>query len=160
MSLRKDVVSWGLIVLVATLIIAAAFLVLRPYMQPRVSLHLGDGVFTAQLARTSSERQKGLSGVTNLGETDAMLFVFDANGKPSVQMKNMQVPIDVVWLDANRKVVYIVTNVSPDSYPEEFSPKVEARYIVEVAAGTVDKKAITVGGTASFDLNQVQGVAW
>lgn len=159
MSLRKDAFSWGLIALIGALVVIAALFVAQPYLRPHVSLHMGDGVFNARLARTNSERQKGLSGVTHLGKTDAMLFVYEQDGKPGIWMKDMSIPIDIIWLNADKKVVYIVKNVSPDTYPEIFAPKeTTARYVVEVAAGTVDKQAIVVGRPAAFDLNEIQGV--
>lgn len=158
MSLRKDAYSWGLIGLVLLLVAIAAFFVIRPYMRPRVTMRLGDAVLTAQVARTDAEREKGLSGVTHLGKNDAMLFVFDGDGKPGMWMKDMKIPIDIIWLDADKKVVYIAKNVSPDTYPEVFTPKIDARYVVEVAAGTVEADNIAVNRTALFDLNQAKGV--
>lgn len=134
--------------------------VARPYMQPRVTLRLGGGVFNARLARTEAEREKGLAGVTKLGESDAMLFVFDKSGKPVMWMKDMKIPLDIIWLNTDKKVVYIVKNVTPDTYPRVFIPKNDARYVVEVAAGTIESDAIMVDQVAAFDLTQIQGVQW
>ena len=65
----------------------------------------------------------------------------------------MRTSIDIIWLDADKKVVYIVKNVSPDSGTDVmYTPKVDARYVVELAAGTVEKQHIVVGRAAVFDI--------
>jgi uncharacterized membrane protein (UPF0127 family) len=159
MSRRKDALSWGLIVLVLLLVGAAAVYVMWPQLQPHTTLHLGDGVFTARVAKTSTELEKGLSDTRGLGEDQAMILVYDKDGKWPVTMKGMKYPIDIVWLDKDKKVVYIVKNATPESYPYDvFVPKADARFVVEVPAGTTGKKAITINGAATFDENNLEGL--
>ncbi len=70
----------------------------------------------------------------------------------------MKYPIDIVWLDKDKKVVYIVKNAPPESYPyENFTPKQDARYVLELPAGTVSKKSIAIGKEAMFDENAIEG---
>lgn len=159
MSLRKDALSWGLIALVLLLVAAAAVYVLWPQLQPHTDLHLGDGVFTARVAKTQEERTKALTGTHSLGNEQAMILVFDTDGKWPISMKGMKYPLDIVWLDKDKKVVYIVKNATPESYPyETFTPKADARYVVEVVAGTTGKKSIVINGTASFDEDNLKGL--
>src|SRR4051812_8934615 len=99
MSIRKNVLSWGLIAIVLALIGAAAYYVLLPQIQPHVTVHIGDGVFAARVARTNSEREKGLSGTHDLRSNQAMLFVYDTDDEWSIWMKEMNYPIDIIWLD-------------------------------------------------------------
>lgn len=161
MSMRKDVFSWALIILVLGLVGTAAYFVLEPKLRPHVTLHMGDAVFSAQVVKSDPERTKGLSGRSGLGPDEAMLFVFDSDSKWSIWMKDMRFPIDIVWLDKDKKVVHIVKNVPPESYPyESFAPMENARYVVEFAAGTVHKKTITIGGQARFDENNIEGLKW
>jgi uncharacterized membrane protein (UPF0127 family) len=158
MSLRKDVFSWGLIILVLGLVAAAAIYILWPQLQPHVTVRLGDGVFAAKVAKTSDAREKGLSGTNGLREDQALLFVYETNDKWPIWMKDMNYPIDIVWLDKDKKVVYIVKNAPPESYPyETFTPKQEARYVLEIPAGTVGRKSITIGTEAMFDENTLEG---
>lgn len=158
MSRRKDALSWGLITLVFLLVGAAATYVLWPQLQPHTDLHLGDGVFAARIAKTQAERDKGLSGTGSLGEDQALLLIYDKDGKWPISTKEMKYSIDIVWLDKDKKVVYIVKNATPESYPYEvFTPKDDARYVVEVVAGTVGKKAININGDAAFDESNIKG---
>jgi uncharacterized protein len=158
MSRRKDIFSWGLIVLVLALVGAAAVYILWPQLQPHATIRIGDGVFAAKVVRTPAEREKGLSGTGSLRDDQAMLFVYESNGKWPIWMKDMNYPIDIVWLDTNKEVVYIVINAPPESYPyETFTPKQDARYVLELPAGTVGQKSIVIGKEASFDENALEG---
>jgi len=158
MSRRKDIFSWGLIVLVLALVAAAAVYILWPQLQPHATVRIGDGVFAARVAKTSDERKEGLSGTSDLRQDQAMLFVYDRDDKWSIWMKDMNYPIDIIWLDKDKKVVYIVKNAPPESYPyETFTPKQEARYVLEIPAGTVGPKSITIGTEAMFDENTLEG---
>jgi uncharacterized membrane protein (UPF0127 family) len=158
MSRRKDIFSWGLIVLVLMFVIAAAIYILWPQLQPHASVRIGDGVFAAKVVKTPAERAKGLSDTSSLRPDQAMLFVFDDDAKHGIWMKDMNYPIDIVWLDKDKKVVYIVKNAPPESYPyETFVPKQDARYVLEFAAGTVGRKSIIIGKSASFDENTLEG---
>lgn len=160
MSLRKLSPSTWLVAGLILAVVAAALYIIMPQMRPQAMVHLGDGIFRARVSRTAEQRQTGLSGVQYLNSDEAMLFVFDQDDRWSIWMKDMNFPIDIVWLDASQKVVYIVKNASPDSYPATvFTPKTPARYVVEVKAGTVDQQRIVIGQTATFDLNQVTGGA-
>lgn len=153
MSKRKNpLLAWLLVGFVLVLVGLAALYILWPQIQPQTTLRLGDGVFKTRVAKTPDEREKGLSNTTALREDQALLFVFETDEKWSIWMKDMNYPIDIIWLNKDKKVVHIVKNAPPESYPDEkFTSKEEARYVVELVAGTADKKSIKVGGKASFD---------
>jgi len=151
--------SWGVIALVLMLVSMAAVYVLWPQLQPHTTLHLGDGIFTAQVAKTQAARDRGLTGTPSLSADNAMIFVYDTDGKWPINMKDMNFPIDIVWLNKDKQVIYIVKNVPPESYPyQQFAPKDDARYVVELAAGVVGQKSIDINATAQFDENNLQGI--
>lgn len=152
--LNKKGLTWLLVILGIAVVVSAALALFVAYSQPRTTLRLGDGVFSARLALTADEREKGLSGTTKLDQTHAMLLVFDGDDKWPIWMKDMHYPIDIIWLDSAKTVVHIVKNVSPDTYPQSFVPAKPARYIVEVPAGTVEQRGIMPNMIASFDTNE------
>jgi len=101
-------------------------------------------------ATTAKEQEKGLSGRTNLKTDSGMLFVFD---KPAVRcfwMKDMQFPIDIIWLDQNKKVMTIKENTSPDTYPESFCSDKPAQYVLETNAGQAKILGIQKGSQLQF----------
>lgn len=106
--------------------------------------------FTIQKAVIEADRNKGLSGKKCIPENQAMLFVFDKPDTYGFWMKDMNFPIDMLWLDADKKVVFIQKNATPESYPKVFKPKEKSLYVLEVASGTADKLNVTVGTRLNF----------
>jgi uncharacterized membrane protein (UPF0127 family) len=148
------IIGGVLLVIIVTFII----FILPNMMQPTTYLQLGDGVFRAKLATNETDRTNGLSGVTKLDSDQALLMVFPDQEKWEIGIKNIQIPVDIVWLNSGKKVIYIVKNVLPeDSASDSFSPKLSAKYVVELPAGTVDGKAISTNTTAVFQTND-QGI--
>lgn len=120
--------------------------------EPQTRVRIGDAVFAAEVAQTDAERQKGLSGRRALPENSAMLFKYEESGHHGIWMKDMHIDIDIVWLNEDQKVVYIVKNASPDTYPRVFRPEKLAKYILEMNAGLVEKKSISIGRKADFEI--------
>lgn len=154
MSKRQNATIRLIIVGLVLIMVALALSAVAPkLLQPASNLHLGDGIFKTELALNDSQRIKGLSGRTALAQDEAMLFAFPTPGKWKIQIASMKIPIDIVWLDKDKKVVYIVKDASPDTaISDVFEPKSDAMYVVELPAGTVEKKSINIGRIAVFDL--------
>lgn len=103
-----------------------------------------------EVADTPEERIKGLSGRESLDENAGLLFVYDQPGIYGIWMKDMKFPIDVVWLDENYRVVDIVYDIQPDSFPEVFEPSKPALYIFEVNAGFASANGIKADDMLEF----------
>lgn len=114
------------------------------------SITLGGQRFSARVPITEAMHEKGLSGTESLTESEAMLFVFDKDQQWGIWMKDMKIPIDIVWLDADKRVVFIKQNAQPDSFPEVLEPPVDTRYVIEIAAGRSDDLGIRLGDQAQF----------
>ena len=81
-------------------------------------ISVGSAMLHVDVARTEAEQRQGLSGRSSLGSSDGMLFLFPADGRHGMWMPNMNLSLDLIWLDADKRVVHIERNVSPDSYPD------------------------------------------
>ncbi|MDB5237801.1 MAG: hypothetical protein JWM46_71 [Candidatus Kaiserbacteria bacterium] len=101
-------------------------------------------------AVTQAEHAQGLSGRTGLAADEGMLFVFTEPGDYAFWMKDMLFSIDIVWIDAAGKIIYIAPSVSPDSYPTAFDPHMNAKYVIELPAGYM-----TAHNTAVGDIVQI-----
>jgi uncharacterized membrane protein (UPF0127 family) len=155
--LHRDKLSTVIGLCTLLLIVVLGVALVQRFTQPQATLRLGDGIFTAHVATTESARQKGLGDTELLADNEAMILAFERDARWSIWMKDVEYPIDVVWLDARHKVVHIVKNMPPSSYPDtSFMPDKPARYVVEFAAGTVEKKAIRIGAIAHFDIADIQ----
>ncbi len=93
---------------------------------------------------------RGLSGMPSLEPTEGMLFIFDQPDYHGIWMKDMRFPIDIMWLDSNRKIIYRKENVHPDTYPESFEPPNKARFVIETNAHYMSTFDIQVGDTADI----------
>ena len=102
------------------------------------------------LALTPLEQEQGLSGRTELGPNEGMLFVFDTPGKYSFWMKDMLFPIDMIWLAPDSRVVYVKKDARSESYPESFTPNEEAKYVLEVSSGFSERYNLQIGDRAEF----------
>lgn len=117
-----------------------------------------NGNIVAQIADTTDEETQGLSDRTDLPEGTGMLFAFDSVTTQYMWMKDMNFPLDMVWLDQNKKVTYIAADVTPQSYmqnpPEIFYSPTPALYVIEIPSGDANRLGITVGKTLSFALSR------
>ena len=151
--------NWGvgpIISMVLLLVVGAfAFIVLPNILQPKTTLRIGDGVFNTRVVSNDGDIGRGLSGTAEFDPDQALLIVFPSDKKWDVGTKDIKAKIDIVWLNFDKKVVYVVKNASPDNLGDIlFSPRSTARYIIELPAGSVDNKAITLNSTAIFELDE------
>lgn len=120
------------------------------YQNKLYPLEIGSTKITVELAQSQGERGQGLGDRKSLSPDQGMLFVFD---KPDIYpfwMRDMQFPLDIIWLDENYQVVDMVTDLKPESYPQSFAPAKKALYVLEVNAGVAEKNNIKIGATAKL----------
>lgn len=143
----RIVVIGLMLILVA---IVASYVVTN--FQPTKEVRIGAGVFNVRVAQTEASRIQGLSGVEKLNSNEGLLMVFDRNDTHGIWMKDMKIPIDIVWMNSDKKVIYIVTDASPElGDSKTYKPKTAAKYVLEIPAGAAKKSAIKIGDTAVFD---------
>lgn len=136
----------------AALLIYSVVLYIITNFQPTVELRIGSGVYSVLVADTEAERVQGLSGVESLPPNGGLLMKFEEDGRPGIWMKDMHLPLDIIWLDKDKKVVYIVKNATPKTATDVvYAPKHDARYVLELNAGSVTSAAIKMGTVAEFD---------
>lgn len=81
--------------------------------------------------------RRGLQGREGLEDHHGMLFVFKNDGLQSFWMKDMKFAIDMIWIDAKRRIV----TIAPSRFPcikepcEVYAPTASARYVLEVSSG-------------------------
>jgi uncharacterized membrane protein (UPF0127 family) len=112
---------------------------------PHPSVTIGGERVSVALAITDAQRQQGLSGTQPLKENEGMLFVFTDDGEHRFWMKDMNYAIDIIWIDADGRIVYIAPSLSPDTYPNSYGPDAPSRYVLEVSAGFASDHRIQVG---------------
>lgn len=112
----------------------------------------GNSCFVVDVADTSTERAKGLMYVQEMREDRGMFFVFEESGKHSFWMKNTYIPLDIVWIDENGKVVYIKEGAQPceTEVCDLFTPDKEAKYALEINSGKAKEVGLKVGESVNM----------
>lgn len=100
---------------------------------------------SVDVADTTAKRTQGLSGVKALPYGRGLLMVFTEDVSPGIWMKDMNFPIDIVWIDKDWVVREVTPSIGPETYPQAFYPKQPIRYILEVPAGFTDIHNIAPG---------------
>ena len=111
-------------------------------------------IFQTEVMVNDEDRAMGLMFRASLPPDRAMLFIFDELDFPGIWMKNCKFPIDIVWLDENRKVVHVEAAVPPckkDPCPT-YQPMRRAAYVVEMNSGAAAREKIVLGATLGFTL--------
>lgn len=115
-----------------------------------LTIKVGENIIKATVADDEPERIQGLSWTHDLPEDMGKLFIFDKSDYWSIWMKDMNYPIDIIWLDENKEIVFIKENADPTSYPELFKPASPALYVLEINAGKTRELGMEVGGRLDF----------
>ena len=104
--------------------------------------------FALEVASDVASRARGYMGREKVGPREGMLFIFGADERHSFWMKDCKTPLDVVWLDASLRIVWIAkgqTPCPPQGDCPSIVPPMPARYVLEFAAGTAAAESLAAG---------------
>ena len=119
------------------------------YGDQKGTVFVGDVSIVVSHANDQIEREKGLSGTVELAESEGMFFTFDEESYHGMWMKDMNYPIDILWINNDLKVIHIEENVLPESYPATYFSHTPARFVLETNAYFVDTFRLAVGDKVS-----------
>jgi uncharacterized membrane protein (UPF0127 family) len=126
----------------------------RPTPPPPPHAVLPDGfVVELELALDPEEIETGLMFRPSLADTRGMLFLFDRPRVPAFWMKNMLIPLDLVFLDNSGVVVDVIADVPPcaaDPCPN-YPPSAPAQAVLEINAGIAAAHGIEAGTVIQFE---------
>jgi uncharacterized protein len=128
---------------------------LRSFARSTLTIQRRDGrdTFRIWLAETPAQHQQGLMWVRTLAADQGMLFVLNPSREMSMWMKNTYVPLDMLFVDGNGRIVHIHHQAVPLSEDIIFSGQV-VRAVVEIRGGEAKRRSISVGDLiqhAAFD---------
>jgi len=106
-----------------------------------------ENCLTIEIADSQTERLLGLMYRKNLDKTSGMLFVFEEENIYPFWMKNTLIPLDMVWINENQKIVFIKESAQPCKtiICPTTTPDKKAKYVLEINAGLVKKLNINIG---------------
>lgn len=144
-------------ILIPTIIVLAAVVFITNHDKNQTTktnlptIKIGETVIKVEIADTSEKRTLGLGGKPDLPQNEGMLFVFDNEDYHTFWMKDMNFPLDLIWIGSDMKVVDRFKNATPDTYPKyAFKPDRPAKYVLEVNAGWLEDNKINLGDKVVF----------
>lgn len=117
---------------------------------PEASIEYKGRTIAVNIAETDATREQGLSGTPSLAPDTGMFFIFEKAGNYGFWMKDMSYPIDIVWLDADFRIVHIAENLAPATYPAVFYPHTDALYVLEINAFDARRYNFVQGAQLQF----------
>jgi len=118
---------------------------------PRVVLPSG-AVYQVEVARTPEQQAQGLMFRESLPANSGMLFLFPEGGVHQFWMKNTMIPLDMIWMDSQGKVLFLSANTPPckaDPCPS-YGPELPASSVLEIAGGMAKKEKVEAGKAIQF----------
>jgi uncharacterized membrane protein (UPF0127 family) len=96
------------------------------------------------VADDDEKRITGLMNLKKLPEKNGMIFYFPTAQKVDFWMKNTLIPLDIIFIDSDNKIVNIHQNAIPMSEKLISSQKAIVK-VLEINAGLVKKYKIKIG---------------
>jgi uncharacterized membrane protein (UPF0127 family) len=114
---------------------------------PRVVIATRGGkeaAFEIEVADTPSKREMGLMYRRDLGADHGMLFIFPDETVLTFWMKNTPIPLDMIFIGSDLKIVGIVREAVPFTLSAR-SVGLPSRYVLEINGGVAQQRGIEVG---------------
>lgn len=112
---------------------------------PTTSLAIGNRTLTLEIANDDDTRETGLMNRDSMPADRGMIFVFPNERRRAFWMKNTRIPLDILFLDRDGRIVSIHTMQPFDltSTPSDGA----AQYAIELNAGTASQLGLHAGDT-------------
>jgi uncharacterized protein len=111
----------------------------------------GVHVFSVEMATTEEEKTTGLMYRKELPEGKGMLFDFSPEQEVSMWMKNTYIPLDMIFIRADGRILRIAENTEPLS-TKIIPSRGLAKGVLEVIGGTAQKYGIEPGDRVAHPL--------
>lgn len=134
-----------------SLIACVALLALAACQAAEPWVEAGGKRFYVEIAADDQTRARGLMFRDNLADDRGMFFVFRREEPRSFWMMNTRIPLDIIYLDRDLRVVSIAENARPcrrapcPSYPS----RGPAQFVLEISAGQAAALGLEPGSRVS-----------
>jgi uncharacterized membrane protein (UPF0127 family) len=112
----------------------------------------GTHTFRTELANTAQAQARGLMFRTELGPDEAMLFPSQVPGIRSFWMKNVPIPLDIIFIGVDGRISNIAANTTPYS-TQSVASVGAASAVLELAGGRAAELGITAGDAVEYSLD-------
>jgi uncharacterized membrane protein (UPF0127 family) len=140
---RKPIVVDAIIIAVVAAIVLGFWIVNNSGEKLKTDGH----TYHLTIAKTPKEQSQDLGRRTTMPNDQGILFSYANEARRCFLMKGTHVSFDMVWTDANKRVVAIAYDVTRSDYPCSAQP---AKFVIALNAGQADAAKIQAGQTLSF----------
>lgn len=141
----------SIFIFIASFILVLFFFNSKHHVLLRIS---SNDVIDLEVAKTPKERAKGLMFRKHLKKDKGMLFIFPGPQAYAFWMKNTLIPLDLIWLDRDKKIVYYHDETPPchQSQCPLYAPPTDtqAYYVIEIQSGLRRKLKLNRGQILNF----------
>jgi uncharacterized membrane protein (UPF0127 family) len=103
----------------------------------------------AEVASTDGQRQMGLMFRESMADDEGMLFLFPTERHNAFWMHNTLIPLDMLFIDSDWKVVGVVANATPLTDDSRAVGKM-SQYVLELNAGAAARHGLGEGTEVRF----------
>lgn len=116
-------------------------------------VEIGDNRVFVEIATTQQDQMKGLQQRESLEKESGMLFVWETERNISMWMKDTLIPLDMIFIDSDRKIVTIA-NAEPCIVDvcKYYTANTPIQYVLEVNQGWSEKHDVHVGDTVEMQI--------
>lgn len=101
--------------------------------------------FKVAIVDTPATQEKGLMNIKHMNVENGLLFQFDEDQIQTFWMKNTYIPLDMIFIDKDKKIINIAKNAEPLLETPTYSSVSNAKYVLEINAYLCDRLNIQVG---------------
>jgi len=135
-----------IIILITVLILLVYQLFFNHPPTKIVKMDLKGKTYQLEIAKTIPQQAKGLMNRTSLCQNCGMIFVFGLELPQAFWMKNTLIPLDIIFLDKNGKIINIVTatpqSAVSDNQLRLYRSTAPAKFVIELNAGDATKLSL------------------
>jgi hypothetical protein len=139
--------------LFALFLIAGLFVTNACQGQPKVVISTKAGrelSFQVEIADTPAKRELGLQYRRDLAADHGMIFLFPKESEQTFWMKNTPIPLDMIFINSQRKIVGIVERAAPFSLDSR-SVTGASQYVLEINGGLSQRYGFKAGDSVRFE---------
>ena len=120
-----------------------------PVIPLTVATSKGKHTFRVEVAKSDAEQAKGLMFRTELGPDEGMIFPREPIDIPSFWMKNTPLPLDIIFIGTDRRVLNIAANTTPYSLTPVGAVGMSSA-VLEIPGGRAAQLGIAPGAQVSW----------
>jgi uncharacterized protein len=115
----------------------------------KIETRNGPALLNVEVADTDRTREQGLMFRRSVADREGMIFLFDDEHEITMWMKNTYIPLDMVFIGNDWRIVNIAYNAEPFSTDVISSGRPASR-VLEIGAGQAKKFGLAVGDAVSL----------